>query len=310
VIFVVRLIAITSLPILVYAVRQFFVLSEVDYAIIESNTAAMNTWMLFGKVRAFGIFNGPFHLGLYSGIVFWIALGLYVETKRNFYIAVAAAAVLACLASLTRSSIIALSASFPIVLFYTFRRHWVRAIWITILAGLIAFVSIQVLRNKYEELDLLYETVLSFRRMAEDTRLVSRYEGYERSFAAVKSNPFGLGMGSAADAMEYYFEPHNKIHITSHNLFLRIVLETGWLGLLLFLAILGQMLACVRSLERSGDSVAALMLLGPLAIVLITGISGSTIGAYPINLLFRSLCGLLVGYSRIAKGELTHVQAG
>jgi len=296
-----KLIAIGSLPVLLYGVKQFYHLSELDYRIIESNTAALETWVLFGKVRAFGTFNGPFHLGLFSGMAFWIAVALYVETRNKLCIVVAVTAVMACLASLTRSSAVALFVSFPLVLFYAFKSRWVRVVCVTVAVGVLATAFTFAVRSEYREADLFYETILSFRRLMEDNRLVSRYEGYERGLDAVRSNPFGLGMGSSADAMEYHFEPRQKVHITSHNILLRIAVETGWLGLLLFLGILAQIALTVRSLEKSGDPVLAIMLLGPLAIVLITGIGGSTIGAYPVNLLFWSLCGLTAGYSELVK---------
>ncbi len=304
VILVGKLVVVASVPILLYGVKQFYHLSELDYAIIESNTAALDTWLLFGKVRAFGTFNGPFHLGLFSGIAFWIAVALYLETGWKGYVPVAAVAVLACLASLTRSSVVALFLSFPLVLFYVFRRRWVRVAWLTVLSGILASAFVFAMRSRYEEIDLFYDTILNFQRFAQDNRLNSRYEGYERGVAVAGSNPLGLGMGSSADAMEHYFQPENKVHITSHNLLLRVVLETGWLGLALFLGILSRIFIAARTLEKCGDSVLAVMLLGPLAIVLITGIGGSTIGAYPVNLLFWSLCGLLVGYSTLVKGRV------
>lgn len=299
-----KLIAVASIPILLYCIKQFFFMSDFDYSIIESNTAAPETWRIFGKVRAFGIFNGPFHLGLFSGFAFWIAIAIYLETKRKWLIFMAIVAVLACLASLTRSSIIALFASIPLVLLYAYRTHRVRIVWITALVVAATLMSVYLLRSNFVAIDLFVESISSLESVGGDSRLGARVEGYEKAFSIIKSHPFGSGMGSAGDAMEHYFEPHSREHITSHNLFLRVALETGWLGLLLFLGIFGCILASVRTLKRSGDVVATVMLLGPVMIVLITGITGSTIGAYPLNLLFWSLCGVLVSFALKVKGDL------
>ncbi len=307
VVFLGKVLAVASVPILLYSIKQFFSMSNLDYAIMESNTAAFDTWRIFGKVRAFAIFNGPFHLGIFSGFIFWIATAIYLETKKKLLIALALVAVLACLASLTRSSIIALFVSFPIALCYAYRRYRMRVIWATALVVAGTLLTAHFLRTNYKELDFLMESISSLQSIREDSRLGTRFEQYDEAFSTLKSHPFGTGMGSAGDAMEHYFEPYSRIHITSHNLFLRVALETGWLGLLLFLGIIGCILASVRTLKRSGDRVAAIMLLGPLMVVLITGITGSTAGAYPANLLFWSLCGVLVGLASTTKGPMRSV---
>lgn len=301
--FLLRVVAIAAFPILLYGIKQFFVLSSFDYALIASNTAGLDTWQLFGKVRAFGLFNGPFHLGLCGGIVFWLAVGLWLEGKRKGWLVVALVAALACVASLTRSSLIALVGSIPIVLFAVYRRFRFKVAVITIAVAVVIGVSSFVLRTEWEELDRLMDSISSLESIAEDSRLTTRFEGYQRAANVVMEHPLGIGMGAAGDAMSRYFEPYGKIHITSHNLFLWVLLETGIPGLVLFLFVAYYLVRAVRSLLKGGELTIGAISAGMLLIMFIAGITGSTIGAYPVNLLFWTLCGGLCAHARRLKGE-------
>ncbi|PWB70809.1 hypothetical protein C3F09_08635, partial [candidate division GN15 bacterium] len=233
----IKVVAIAAFPILLYGIKQFFVLSSFDYALIASNTAGLDTWQLFGKVRSFGLFNGPFHLGLCSGVVFWLAIGLWLKGKREGWLAVAVIAVLACVASLTRSSVVALIGSIPLVLFFVYRRYRFKVAVVTISAAAVVAIGSFVLRSQWEELGRMMDSISSVESIAEDSRLTTRFEGYRRAAGVVVEHPMGIGMGAAGDAMSRYFEPYGKIHVTSHNMFLWVLLETGVLGLVLFLSV-------------------------------------------------------------------------
>ncbi|MCP4685025.1 MAG: O-antigen ligase family protein [bacterium] len=306
-IFLYKVVAVASVPILLYAIKQFFFVSDFDTALIASNTADIGSWKIFGKLRAFGIFNGPFHLGLFAGFSFWLGLGLFVETRRKIALLLAGVALAAGLATLTRGSVIAILASCPVVLFYVFNRYRVRVAVIAVAAIVVASSSVALLRSSFEELDLFMESFSSLENVSEDNRLMTRFEGYERGLSVLKSHPLGTGMGSSGDAMKSYFEPYGAIHVTSHNLLLRIALETGFPGLVLFLFIVGWIGYAVVKLKESDDNVVALVLLGMCLIVAITGITGSTLGAYPVNLVFWSLCGGAAGCALRLKGKIQDV---
>ncbi|HOP07001.1 MAG TPA: O-antigen ligase family protein [candidate division Zixibacteria bacterium] len=301
----VHLIGLCAIPILLYGIKQFFFLSGFDYALISANTASIDTWQIFGKTRAFSIFNGPFHLGLFSGFMFWVALTLYAEKKRAWPITLAVLSVLACLASLTRSSVVALAGSIPIVLFFIYRQRRMKIVWITLIVLVVLILIGWILTGLFPEVGMLFGSLSSLDDMSQGTRFTSRFEGYAHGWSLLKSHPAGLGMGSAADAMEQYFEPANKIHVTSHNLFLRVALETGWPGLILFLLMVLLLAQAAFRLRGEGDLPAAMLLSGPLTVIMIAGLTGSSLGAYPINLLLWAFCGLLCGLAMLLGGT-TH----
>ena len=293
--FLYKVLAVASVPILLYAAKQFLFISDFDRALIDTNTASIVSWSIYGKVRAFGIFNGPFHLGLFAGFMFWIGVGLFIETRRKLALLLSAVAFAACLASLTRGSIIAILASFPVVMFFVFKRYRIRVAAIVVVVAVLGAASVALLRSNSEELDRAMESFASLENMLDDHRLMVRFEGYERALSVLSTHPLGTGMGSSGDAMESHFHPYGAIHVTSHNLLLRIALETGIPGLLLFLILAGWIAFVVIKLKKANYQGATVVLLGMCLIVAITGITGSTLGAYPMNLIFWTLCGGAVG---------------
>jgi hypothetical protein len=70
-----------------------------------------------------------------------------------------------------------------------------------------------------------------------------------------------------------------------------VLLETGILGLILFLCIVWNLIRAVRILLKGGELTLGAIAVGVMLVILIAGITGSTIGAYPVNLIFWTLCG-------------------
>lgn len=299
-----KTVSILSIPVLLWAIRQFFIISPIDFAIIDSNTAGLATWQIFGKYRAFGFFSGPFHMGLFAGFIFWIGLAFYGESRRKEWLALALVSAMACLATLTRSSLMALFAGVPLVMIYIFGEYRFRIIVISTALLTILLSSVFLIATNVDPVDSLVQSVSSLEEMSDDSRFEGRLDGYREGIRCVYENPFGIGMGSAADAIGYQFEGTGHKHITSHNILLRMALETGWIGLCLFLAILWQLVRAVNRLKTKKDYWLAAVIGGWLVIMLITGITGSSINAYPINLLFWLVAGGIVSYS------LTPIEGG
>ena len=293
-----KILGVLSLPVLFWAVKQFLLVSDVDRAIIETSTADPSTWQIFGKIRSFGFFSGPFHMGLFAGFAAWIGIALYLDSLRKSWLLLTALAFMACAATLTRASVAALFASLLIVPVFVLKGRRGRIICTT--AGLLALllVGAVVLAERVELVGNVLEGVSAVDRLSEDSRLQGRFDGYHEGITVVGTNPFGIGMGSAGDAMGSSFEYQNRTHITSHNIFLRFAIETGWIGLGLFLAIVWTAVAAARRLKSARDFALASLLLGWLVVLLVTGITGSSINAYPANLLLWVSVGGIVNYSR------------
>lgn len=297
-----QVVLVASIPIMLYGIKQFFWISGFDERFMAAHAADVSTGHIFGKVRAFSIFSGPFHLGIFTGFVFWIALAFYTETRRKWYLAALSLAVLACLATLTRSGLLAIVGSTPIVLLYVFKKSRLKTAIVLasfMLLGVGAFFG---LRAGFENIDNLATSISDLETITEDSRLQTRYDGYSEAMMTLRTNLFGLGTGSAADAMGDRFEPANSTHITSHNILLRVAIELGWVGLSIFIILLVQIGLTVRQLRNRHDDTLAILLGGCLSILLITGITGSCLGAYPMNMIFWVIAGG-------AAGVMTHQES-
>ncbi len=293
-----KVLAICSVPILLYAIKQFFVISDFDRAMIENTAANMDTWQLFGKIRSFGLFSGPFHLGLFAGIIFWIAVALRSQSGKWYYSALATLAVTAAIASLTRSSVIALVGSVPVVLFLVMRGARLRVAAVTLTSVVVLLATFYLLRSSSDSFASIVEGYSVLESLQEDGRLQGRFEDYRHGARMFAEYPLGAGMGSASDAMGSQFSSANKQHLTSHNLLLWVGIETGAVGLLLFVGILISVGLAIRKLILIGDTPMAMAACGALVVVLITGMTGSTLSAYPVNLIFWTLSGCYIGYLR------------
>jgi O-antigen ligase len=287
-----KFVVLVSIPILAYGVKQFFITSDFDLRLLEMNTADIGSNTIFGKLRAFGIFNGPFHLGIYSGFVFWMAFALYKKSANRFYLIVLILASLAVLASLTRSSVIALLGSVILYFLVTLNRQKLKLGIGLVILVLIAYPIVGNVFDEISELDQFFQTISEYQNLSQDERFQSRFHVYQEGIDALINGPLGYGMGSAGDAMEMYFEPTGRFHITSHNLFLRAGIETGWMGLIIIIGLFLFFLRAIWGLRHKNEALFPLFF-GMLLVILVTGITGSTIEAYPMNLIFWIFMGIV-----------------
>jgi O-antigen ligase len=117
---------------------------------------------------------------------------------------------------------------------------------------------------------------------------------------ALLKQPFiGYGTSSAGEGLLNLYEGTGSLYFNSHNLYLKVLLELGLFGLILFLWIIGESLwKGLRQLRgpanKNLDS--SLLLQWSIACViafLVSGIVIPTLDAYPVNYYFWLLLGLL-----------------
>jgi O-antigen ligase len=288
---------------LLYAVKQFFVISDFDQAMIDSTAADIDTWKLLGKIRAFGLFSGPFHLGIFAAIIFWIAVAMRMQTRQRRYTILATIAVAACIASLTRASLVALIVSIPVVLFLIMRHERKKVLLTTAVVLAVAISGFHIAKATSSTVASVVEGYSVLESLQDDGRLQGRFDDYTHAIRMFSDNPLGAGMGSASDALGSHFTASGGEHLTSHNLLLWVGIETGIIGLLLFLGLLTTIGLAIRKLIKLDDRPMAAAACGAMVTVLITGLTGSTLSAYPVNLIFWTLSGCYIGYLRTLEPE-------
>jgi len=289
-----RIVGLAALPVCLYAVKQALFFSAFDYRMLDTVAADVATMRLARGYRAFSIFPGPFHLGMFSCIAALIALYLLKGPNRLFWGAVYLTAFLAMVFAQTRTNLLAFFAVSLLFLLLTTDHpgKWIRNL---LLLGLLAlplvYAGYALRIEKFERL------VVSLTRVQEDSRLLKRFDLYPQIIQAIREHPLlGYGMGSGGDTLEAAI---GVVHFTSHNLALKLLLETGVLGAICFL---GVTLLCLRRFlelwRRRGKApetyrLAALSV-SIIAVIYINGLVGSAIEPYPANLLFWFAQGSLV----------------
>ncbi len=282
-----------SVPVLVYGIKQFFFFSSFDQKIVEANFAEFYTYSILGKTRAISIFSGPFHFGMFACITALIALYFYVKEKRLLYLALCIISVMGVFFSLTRTNIVALAVSGLFFLWFVKpekRRDLMKVniVFVLLLAGFILISS--------QKFSVVTDVVKTFGHLREDQRFLNRFEGYREIQKAFVENPvIGYGMGSAGDTLGRLYDW--KVHITSHNLPLKILMETGLIGLgvyiFFFLAWFKKAVDLFKG--KSGHiKNLSVLITSIVLVVLVNGVVGSAVEAYPVNLYVWFFMGALV----------------
>lgn len=275
-----------------YGVKQAIWWTEFDSRLVGSNAAGHWTAVGFGgRFRATGTLSGPFHLGMLGVQMFCLARVLQMRPRSRFESAATWAAFalgpLAVLASMTRTNYIALAVLGGLALLFTQRSYLslIRFQLAAIAASMLLVVAVAA-ANAGAFGSAPHEMVNSF----SDDRFLNRFREFNPMLRAIAERPIlGYGMGSAGDALDHAFPPP-RVHFTSHNLSLKLLLETGIAGLLAFAGMIAAWFAAFYSAfwNRYADPARwrEQMMLATLALpVLFNGLAGSAIEAYPVNFL-------------------------
>jgi hypothetical protein len=274
-----------GLPVCAYGVKQIFFFSSYDHRMLDMMRADVYT-MQFEGFRAFSILSGPFHLGMFGCVVAVVALYFMREGRKSFWAVLYVLAFACVAAAKTRTNLLVF---FVVSLLYILLttdnairliRNWTLVVLFLVpllLAGYVARV------------EGFRRLIISFARMPEDERLLGRFETYPAMWQAIWDNPFlGYGMGSAGDTLETEL---GLVHFTTHNLLLKVLIETGVFGALSFLGLLIASFCLylrIRWNRRRAPEThrLAALHLGVIVVVLVNGLVGSGIEAYPVNLFF------------------------
>lgn len=310
-----RIFAIGSIPALLFAVRQFFAPTALDFEILYSSGISPITFHSGVVLRAFSPTAGPFHLGVLAACVTVISLAL-ARSGSRWWVAVACLAAATLGLTITRASMIAaIVAVGAMIVISAFGSGRPRAILAAapagmamVLAALIAAGAIGLpalspggnsdpgssfppsasMPPGSESIGGIVTGVLN---PLEDRNLRFRFEFWRSFIIAFAERPLiGYGTSAAADGFDRFYEGTGSRNFEPHSLYLKAALELGILGLLILLAILA--LALVLSL-RVLRLVPVLGLIGiaVLFVFTVSGLTGPMLDAYPLNLLFWSTLG-------------------
>ena len=299
---------ISGLLVATYGIKQFFFPTAIDFKIVQSSLASPITYTALGKMRAFSTLSGPFHLGIF--MVLSILLITQSPWPKRIFLRILITVVLAAalIMSITRANWLALAAGIAFIIVLApikGKTNWsLRPIVIAttiILAALLLFNIIP-----YYFSNPAYQYLSSL----ENIQSTRRYQGTVNNWRkviipAIISNPFGYGAGSAGDGINSKFLGPS---FTSHNIFLKMGLELGTIGLILFPVILILVMARGIKIYFKLNDVflkkTSLWILSFVVAIIVAGISTPITDAYPANLYLWLLIGILLSLREIEKREM------
>lgn len=257
--------------------------------------AAVYTGEFGGFERLQGVFAGPFHVAQAAVLVIGWA-GIRFMSRRvlaSFAVAVGLAAIAF---AMVRTAFVALAA---VVLCVALVYPMPRRLRIGILSGAAAVV---VLAGLLAWTGALGPAAASLFTAATDGRLLNRFPGYGEAVTLFGQSPWwGWGAGSAGDTLGPQFEAAGMQHVTSHNILLKIVVESGLVGLLAWAFVAFALWRTVS--WRTGAGRVALVSLVGLGVF---GLVGSSLEALPVTYLLFVIVGLACRHFRpVRLGSVT-----
>lgn len=302
-------------PLLLYGIKQFFFYSDFDNFYLTSNLAHVSTGLMFGQQRATSVFAGPFHFAMFSAAMtvlnLWLAnTSIKRSDKLMFYI-LCSISILACYSSLVRTNLIALIVG---VLVYILLSNIKKSVFILPLLTIPSILIFGYVSSNTQALLLSDNEILrligTISNVENDSRFLGRTDGWNEIIRLAKDKPLtAYGTGSSGDTLQRSFDFEH--HVTSHNYFLKILMETGVVGLLI--VILFFLTFVVVLLRKAfGDSKESSKLsacsLGMFSIFMVNCMTTSAIETYPVSGFIFFVIGLsLINFD---KEKINHNSTG
>ena len=282
-----------------YGLKQFAWPSALDFAFIRASTTDEVTFMMGGHIRAFGTLAGPFHLGLYM-VISLLLLFRWRLTLRSRWLNLAIVLQIAALvATVTKSSWFALLGGLLFLLILHTQDRWLllKRLALSFLALALFTGSAYSATFLSSELSTVREGIEAFVIPWAAQTMVFRFELWLATIlpAILDNWLFGYGTGAAGDGLAWGFEGTYATYLQSHSLYFKLWLELGIGGLILFLVLVLHTYSRVAQLRpQTDDATTSLLLDWALVIipaVLVAGLAGAILDAYPTNLIFWAVLG-------------------
>lgn len=296
-----------SIFIALYGLKQFFFMSAVDHRMIEMASASPITYLMGGWVRPFSTLPGPFHLGLYLMTVSLLLLAQVATRYGRFSIRLFIPFLfllhfIVLLFTRTKGNWAGLIVGI-VVLFSLQTQQPIKLIMrlaILAFAGVIVVMGILSLAPR-NSVNVLEDAVVAISNPWEAPTFLYRVQLWEEIMVpALRENPlFGYGTSSAGEGLSNLYKQTNSKHFASHNLYLKVFLEQGLIGLFLFfILIIGSLWRGWKAIRQRQSSVPIVRLtqfwgIATVVAFLMAGLVIPTLDAYPANYYFWLLLGLI-----------------
>lgn len=186
------------------------------------------------RARWVGVFADPNHLAMNLGLVVPLAVAFLARKESGWVMRVAcgvaaALAVMAIVLTHSRGGFIGLSVAMAVWAIREKRRIQAVVLGAVLVLGLVVFAPESFWQRN--------ETVTSFH---EDASAMGRVHAWQVASRISLDRPLlGVGAGAFRYAWPFYAPPEATTAYVAHNIFLDVIGELGFVGLLLFLVFVG-----------------------------------------------------------------------
>lgn len=305
---IIKYIGLISLPLILYGIKQKYFWSAIDSKFVDMTDADTYTNMYHGFVRSVSFFSGPFHYGLFCALIFSMYLYLWRKNKRISYFIQLVLAFWGCYSSITRTNLLCcISVLLIFFLAYLAYERKKNSLLIKIMSIVIFCIILMLMFTSFDvQFNLqtpIGQMMNSFTNLSEDQRFATRILTWKQGISYIFKKPIiGYGIGASADTMSIH--AISKIHITSHNMFLKLFLETGLIGGLLYIFLFVTVLVKIKK-AYSDEHLISCMFYSLFSSIFFNALVGSTIASFPNLSLFWVISAvLLANYSRNKKRKL------
>lgn len=297
----IRLLLMSAFVISLYGIKQFLFPTAIDYRLIELSTASPITYMMGGHIRAFSTLSGPFHLGIYlvSVLLLLMAIWQIYPGRKLQLILLGIPSLLALVMTVTKSNWFGLLFGVLFLIFLNstnIRQVYRQFLTLGFLTLVILIVLLQISTTN-PILKTISDGLQAFMNPTEAPTVTFRLDLWkEVIFPLIQQSPWiGYGTGSAGEGLSLLFNPETSVSISAHNIFLKVQFELGLLGSLSFIVLLisvfFRMMRVRKSLKDPFLRLVSNWSLAFFVAMMVAGLVGSILDAYPVNLLFWILMG-------------------
>lgn len=260
--------------------QEFFGLPSHDMAWATYDEVLYGILFTWGRMRKFSFFFSPSEFGMLMALAGSAALVVAFFARKQSLRIMAVFACLVCIWAMmytgSRTSMVLLPVGIGMFALITLNRKVLVAVGVIMVAGLVMFMRPSSNR-------VLFVMSTAFQG-EDDPSMNVRLQNQERIRSFIISNPIGFGLGSTGYLGAKY-SPNTFIGtFPPDSEFVKIAIETGWIGLFLWCAILAILFGYgVNALFKTRDPEWRTLLTVALVIFFML-----IVGQYPQEIFFAS----------------------
>jgi hypothetical protein len=297
----IALLLISSFFIALYGIKQYIYPTALDYRLIDLSSGSITTYLIGGHLRAFSTLSGPFHLGIYLVCTLLLILCLWFRYKsyRWWISFLAIPELVALIMTVTKSNWAALLVGGLVIVLLNSKNPLkiIGRLAIFVIAILLIGVGAFYITSVLPQLSTIHSGLQSILDPLQAPTMLIRLDLWKRTIIPqIQKQPWiGYGTGSAGEGLNFYFVNTGLIYAYAHNVLIKIQFELGIFGLLLFLLL---MIICIFLVWKVNFHLQDPFLktfsnwvLAFTAGMLVSGLTGTILDAYPVNLIFWLILG-------------------